>query len=140
MAANDAYEALFPQRVELGNAMHWLFGPGRKLVVNWEAEVTSDVARMRGICAHFGNPPAGISLLAELQNDPDFARLWLRREVSYDRPVDEPQYIYTASGPVSVTMQLQSLPAQKDLLQLCVGVVRPYRVPALTPGARTDPI
>lgn len=130
VAANAAYEELYPGRMAVVNAMVWLFGPiGRRVVVNWEAEVSSDVARMRGICAHFGNPEPGLSLLAELQHDPDFARIWLRREVSFDRPVNEPQLLHTDSGPVSVTMQLQSLPARRDLLHLCVGVVRPY-VPA----------
>lgn len=127
VVANEAYEALFPGRVEIGNAIRWLFAPaGRKAVLNWEAEAASDVSRMRGILAHFGNPAVGIELLAELQHDPDFAVLWLRREVSYDRPVEEPQHINTDSGPVTVTMRLQSMPARLDWLHLCVGVVRPY--------------
>ncbi|MEV6769804.1 helix-turn-helix transcriptional regulator [Nocardia sp. NPDC051030] len=72
-----------------------------------------------------GSLGEGLALLAELQHDADFARLWLERRVAFDRSVDEPQYIYTGSGAVSVTMQLQSLPSRADRLHLCVGVVRP---------------
>ncbi|AYF78435.1 XRE family transcriptional regulator [Nocardia yunnanensis] len=137
IAANDAYEQLFPGRVAAGNVMHWLFGPiGRKIMATWDEETPNDVARMRGICAYFGNPEPGVALLRDLQDDPDFARLWLTRKVRFDRGVEEPQHVHTDAGPVSVTMQLQSFPAGREFLHLCVAVVRPYSGPPL----RTDPI
>ncbi|MFI9508407.1 helix-turn-helix domain-containing protein [Nocardia sp. NPDC052566] len=130
VAANEAYEALFPGRLEAVNAMRWLFSPaGRAAIVDWETEAAADVARMRGILAHFGNPAVGVALLSQLQSDPDFARLWLERRVRFDRAVDEPEHVHTASGPVSVTMQLQSLPAQVDWLHLVIAVVHPYSGP-----------
>ncbi|WP_405166739.1 helix-turn-helix transcriptional regulator [Nocardia sp. NBC_01499] len=126
VAANAAYRDLFPGRVEAGSVLLWQFSEiGRKTIVNWEAEVTGTVARMRGILAHFGNPALGVALLAELAKDPDFVEIWLRREVGFDRAVDEPQHIYTATGPVTVIMQLQSVSTRLDRLHLCVGVVRP---------------
>ncbi|MGW4243451.1 MmyB family transcriptional regulator [Nocardia sp. NPDC004722] len=137
IAANDAYEQLFPGRVAAGNVMFWLFGPiGRRVMATWRDEIPNDVARMRGICAHLGNPPAASQVLSVLQDDPDFVRLWLTRSVAFDRGVEEPQHVHTAAGPVSVTMQLQSFPPGRDHLHLCIGVVRPYS----GPSAGTDPI
>lgn len=137
IAANDAYEKLFPGRVAAGNVMLWLFGPmGRKVMASWADEIPNDVARMRGIMTHFGNPEPGIQVLRALQDDPDFARLWLTRSVGFDRGVEEPQHVHTEAGPVSVSMQLQSFPAGREFLHLCVAAVRPYRGPSL----RTDPI
>lgn len=134
VAANDAYETLFPGRVAANNVMLWLFGPqGRKTMLHWDTEVTNVVARMRGMYAHFGNPQVGIQLLAHLQHDPDFARLWLDRRVSFDRSVDEPQYVRTAAGPVTVRMQLQSVPSARDHLHLCIAVVSPHREPEAPP-------
>ncbi|MEV0251181.1 helix-turn-helix domain-containing protein [Nocardia sp. NPDC050712] len=130
VAANAAYRELFPGRVEAGNILLWQFSAiGRKTIVNWDTEVTGTVSRMRGILAHFGNPALGAVLLNELAKDPDFVEIWMRREVGFDRAVDEPQHIYTATGPVTVIMQLQSVAARLDRLHLCVGVVRPYSGP-----------
>ncbi|MFE3192635.1 helix-turn-helix domain-containing protein [Nocardia sp. NPDC059240] len=135
IAANDAYQKLFPERVAAGSVMLWVFGPvGRRILVHWEEEVTNLVARMRGISAHFGNPEVGIRVLRALQDDPDFARLWLTRRVGFDRGVEEPQYLYTDSGPVSVSMQLQSFPVGRDFLHLCIAAVRPYSVPTESAG------
>ncbi|GAB0107189.1 hypothetical protein JMUB6875_61820 [Nocardia sp. JMUB6875] len=137
IAANDAYERLFPGRLSYGNLMLWLFGPiGREILVEWETEASNVVARMRGILTHFGNPAIGVAVLRALQDDPDFARLWLTRRVGFDRGLDEPQHVYTDAGPVSVTMQLQSFPPGREHLHLCVAVVRPY----VGDFGRTDPI
>ncbi|MEC3916216.1 helix-turn-helix domain-containing protein [Nocardia sp. CDC160] len=137
IAANDAYERLFPGRVAAANLAYWLFGPiGREIMMDWPTESANVVARMRSIMAYFGNPEIGLSLLRGLQDDRDFARLWLTRCVGMDRGVDEPQYVWTDAGPVGVTMQLQSLPATRESLHLCVAVVRPYTGPI----PRVDPI
>lgn len=139
VAANDAYRRLFPGRLEAGNALPWLFGLiGRRLVVNWAEETANAVARTRAIIARLRNPDTAVELLTEMQHDPDFSRLWLERRVEFDRPVDEPLYVHTDTGPVSVTMQLNSLPARKELLHLLIGVVRPVGVD-LTP-LRSDPL
>ncbi|MFB7719350.1 helix-turn-helix domain-containing protein [Nocardia sp. NPDC056100] len=131
VAANDTYQALFPGRVEAGNVLRWLLSPiGRQTVVNWEAEVADNIGRMRAILAHFGNSELGVALLAELQDDPDFARIWLERKVWFDRALDEPQHLRGPTGPLSVVMQLQSVSTQLDRLHLCVAVVRPYSGPA----------
>lgn len=131
IAANDAYEQLFPGIRSAGNVLLWLFSAGgRAQMIDWTAEVTGIVAKTRGFMAHFGNPDWAVQLVTELQDDPDFARLWLEREVEYDRSLDTPMHVWTADGPRTVAMQFRPLTERPDLLHMAIAFPRPYRGPA----------
>ncbi|MFD3511238.1 helix-turn-helix domain-containing protein [Nocardia sp. NPDC058666] len=127
IGANDAYEALFPGIRAAGNVMRWLFSEtGRRIVIGWEDEAAETVALTRGLMAHFGNPEWGRRLVSELQHDSDFRRLWMGREIAYDRTADSPIHIWTPSGPVTVVMQFRPVTQRPDLLHLALAFPQPY--------------
>ncbi|MEV6773928.1 helix-turn-helix domain-containing protein [Nocardia sp. NPDC051030] len=128
--ANAAYLKYFPGRDRIPNVILWTFSEyGRTTLVDWENEAVGQVSRMRATMAHFGNPDFGRQLLFELQDDPDFSRMWLTRDLHFNRPVAAPVHLYTDEGPISLTMHVRPMPDGADLLHLCVGNARPYSGP-----------
>jgi len=121
LATNDAYEKLYPGiRAAESDAVAVL--PGRRAVlVDWEGEVSITIAGMRAMMVHFGNPAWGVRLLSEMQDDPDFARLWLERRVQFHRPLDSVIHVHTEAGPVSVSTQFRALPDRADNLHMSIG-------------------
>ncbi|MFC9975981.1 helix-turn-helix transcriptional regulator [Spirillospora sp. NPDC127200] len=84
---NSEYARIFRRITETGNVLRWFFEvpESRSIMVEWDSEARLTVAWFRALMVRRAADPRFGELLDELARSPDFARMWLDREIFMGR-------------------------------------------------------
>lgn len=110
--ANAEYARLFRHiaNPRVGNVLRWFFlvPESRKIMTEWEPEARLTVAWLRALMARRRSPMFG-DLLDELCQEPEFRRMWEKREVILGRHQSN-FYLYDLDRGEDVTLLTQVYP------------------------------
>ncbi|MQY05458.1 helix-turn-helix transcriptional regulator [Actinomadura macrotermitis] len=84
---NSEYARVFRHITEAGNVLRWFFTvpESRSVMIEWESEARLTVAWFRALMVRRPDDPRFGELLDDLARSPDFARMWLDREIFMGR-------------------------------------------------------
>lgn len=126
LAGNPAFDAVFPGAQASGNTLRWMFtDPFARLVIEeWEREAGLTVGNLRHYAADPREPPNLQQLLEELNEQPDFHRLWTTGRVVADRPDPAIRLRNPRTGAVHTTLLQQfHIMGRSGRARMLVGVL-----------------
>lgn len=85
---NEEYDRTFPELREAGNVLTWFFSSAcsRRVMVDWEDEARLTVAWFRALMGRYYDDSWASTLLASLEDFPEFREFWTTTDVGFGRP------------------------------------------------------